>query len=209
MTTIEKIRIPKLKNLTLKEIQEYHDSVLLGKTYRYTIRQHKKNETIQIDIKFFKENLSHLLGIQKVAPSYIQNLFKGKKGYDGIVNETITVDKLTKFDEQRKDRTKKLPSIERRLTHFFLMEELLLNCKIVKFSADKVDGFCEINSEFILFHDELGVRLHLGVVKEQDDKNLYSPETFIVRKIRGGHDRYTKCPPQVYMNILNCEVIKD
>ncbi|MFY0938075.1 hypothetical protein Q3309_18775, partial [Clostridioides difficile] len=83
MTTIEKIRIPKLKNLTLKEIQEYHDSVLLGKTYRYTIRQHKKNETIQIDIKFFKENLSHLLGIQKVAPSYIQNLFKGKKGYDG------------------------------------------------------------------------------------------------------------------------------
>ncbi len=209
MTTIEKVRVPKLKDLTLKEIQEYHDSVLLGKTYRYTVRQHKKKETFQIDIRFFKENLPHLLGIQKVAPPYSSRAYKGKDGYDGIANETITLDKLYNFDAQRKDRDKKLPFIESRLTHFFLMEELLLNCKIVKFSAENVDGFCEINSEFILYHDDLGVRLHLGVVQEQDDKNLYSPETFIVRKIRRGHDRYTKCPPQVYMNVVNCEVMSN
>lgn len=202
-------KVPKIKDITLKEIQEYHDKNLINKTYRYIVRPHKKKDSIRIDIKFFKENLPHLLGIQKVVPEYIKRSFQGEKGYNGIVDESITLKTLYDFDSQREKKDRKLPLIESRLTHFFLMEDLLLNCKIVKFSADKVDGYCTISSELILYHDELGVRLHLGVVKEQENKSLYVPETFIVRKLRKGYDRYTKSPPQTYMNIIDFEIIDD
>ena len=52
-----------------------------------------------------------------------------------------------------------------------------------------------------LFHEELGVKLHLGVIKEQNDKIYYVPETFIVKSIRDrDKDRLTM--GQVYDNII-------
>lgn len=194
--------IKKLKDITLKELQEYYDSTLVGKTFRYTLRPHKKTETKVIEVKFFTENLPHLLGIQKVVPKNIENTYKGEKGYQGILTGAINLDKLRGFDAQRKKGEKIIPLIETRLTHFCLMEELLLNCQVVKFLATG----STLNSDFILYHDELGVRLHLGVIQEQDGKNIYVPETFFVKKIRG-KDIYTQTPPNVYMNVVKVEVI--
>lgn len=197
--------------MTLKDLQEYYDSILVGKTYIYTLRPNKKKETIEIKIKFFKENLPHLLGIQKVVPSYEKKLYQGKRGYEGILNETITLEKLKGFDKQKAKKDKKIPLIEKKLMYFKLIDKLLLNCKIVKFYPDKITGFTSINSEFILYLDELGVRLHLGAIKNDNSKDiLYYPETFIVTDIkRRGFDRFTKSPPQTYMNIESLRIIND
>lgn len=194
--------IKKLKDVSLKELQEFYDLKLLDKTFKYTLRPHKRKESFVIEVKFFRENLPHLLGIQKVAPNNIANAFKGEAGYNGICEGRITLNQLRGFDTQRKKEAKKLPEIESRLTHFYLIEELLTNCKIVKFLNKR----SSLRSDFILYHDELGVRLHLGVLQEQSDKNIYIPETFFVRKVRD-KDIYTQTPPNQYMNIIKVEII--
>lgn len=83
--------IPNIKDITLKQVQEYHDLNLINKRYIYTLRPHKKKETFDIEIRFFKDSLPHLLGIHKVVPSYSKREFAGERGYNKIFNEEITM----------------------------------------------------------------------------------------------------------------------
>lgn len=212
MLTTEKIletrQIPKLKDITLKQVQEYHDEYLINKIYRYTLRPNKKKETFDIDIRFFKDSLPHLLGIHKVVPSYNKKLYAGQDGYDKIFNEDITIEKLENFDKQRSRSEKQFPKTKNRITHYFLIDYLMDKCKIIKFDASKVNGNCNLKSDFILFNEELGVKLQLGVVKEAGKPNLYVPETFIPKKLSArDKDRLTAAPPQTYMNIENKVII--
>lgn len=200
--------IPKIKDITLKQVQEYHDLNLVNKRYIYTLRPHKKKETFDIEIRFFKDSLPHLLGIHKVVPPYSKREFAGECGYNKIFNEEITIDILENFDKQRAKSDKQFPKIKDRITHYFLIDYLMENCKIVKFDASKVKGNCTLKSNFILFNEDLGVKLQLGVVKEEGKSSLYVPETFIPKKLRDrDKDRLTSAPPQTYMNIMDRKII--
>ena len=205
---METREIPKIKDITLKQVQEYHDSKLVNKIYRYTLRPHKKKETFDIEIRFFTDSLPHLLGVHKVVPSYSKREFAGKDGYDKILNEELTIDILRNFDKQRSKTDRQFPGIKDRITHYFLIDYLMENCKMVEFDASKVKGNCSLKSNFILFNEELGVKLQLGVVKEDSKSGLYVPETFIPKKLRDrDKDRLTSSPPQKYMNIVDIKII--
>lgn len=197
--------VVKLNDLTLKQIQEYYVENILGKIFRFTLRPHRSKNELEIEIKFFEDTLPHLLGIQKVVPKYMKASYQGQSGYDKIKDGTITIDTLRRFDDLRKREDKVLPKIESRLTHFFLLEELLLNCNMVKFN--NIEGKSQLRSELILYHDALNVRLHLGVLKEQSDKDLYVAETFFVNKLRRNQRMYTSCPPNQYINVIKRQVI--
>lgn len=198
-------KIPKLKYISLKVIQEFYCDYLTNRVYKYILRPHKSKEEFEINIIFFRENLPHLLAIHKIVPQPNTYLYKGANGYNGIVNENITIEKLINIDSQKPIADRILPTIENRLTCFYLIPRLMNECKIVKFSQENVRGNSNIKSDFILYSEELGVKLNLGVIKEQIDKKIYVPETFIVKPLRS-RDSNRLTDGQSYMNIIDFSV---
>lgn len=104
---IELNRIPDIDECNLKSIQEFHDEILAKNIYGY-----KLNNGVELKIRFYKENLPHLLGIQKVVKDKkLKKLYQGKNGYNGIVDLDITIEKLKQLDNQLKDKDKQLKAI--------------------------------------------------------------------------------------------------
>lgn len=169
--------IPNLDQCNLKLLQELHD-VVLGKY----IFLYKLNNGLELKIRFYIENLPHLLGIHKVVKDRkLIKFYKGKHGYDGIADGRITVENLKQLDNQLKDKDKQLAAIASKITCFHLIPKLLDECNIVKFYPERIKGTCTLKSEFILFHEDLGLKLHLGVLKDTDNSTIYVPESFIVK----------------------------
>lgn len=78
-------------------------------------------------------------------------------------------------------------------------------CNVVKFSNKKVkQGFCQLRSDFILYNERLGVKLHLGVI-EEEGTDYYVPETFIVSSLRD-RDRNRLTEGQVFMNVVDIDI---
>lgn len=187
--------IPKLNNISLKIIQEFFCENLINKSFKYKIKLLETKEEHELDIRFFTENLPHLLGIQKLANYNQKYRYTGKRGYLGIQEEAITIKSLKDLDKGLRTKGKSqrvFPQIESRITHFHLIHKLMNECEMVRFDNKKVEDKCVIKSDFILYHEDLGVKLHLGVIKEQHDKTYYVPVTFIVKSLKDRHkDRLT------------------
>ncbi len=201
---------PKLENISLKLLQQFYESELTNKLYIYTLRQHKSTEIMQIKIRFFRENMPHLIGIQKVVPPNMKYRFQGALGFVGIKEGKITIEKLKSYDAQRKQNERVMPQIENRLTHLYLLPSLMEECNIVKFSSKTVkQGYCQIRSDFILYNEKVGVKIHLGVIRENDTE-YYVPETFIVSSLRT-RDRNRLTEGQIFMNVvgLHIDVVKE
>lgn len=208
--TIQKLselnRIPKIDECNLKMIQEFHDEVLAQNIYVY-----KLNNGTELRLRFFRENLPHLLGIHKVVKDRnLKKLYQGQNGYNGIVDGSITIEKLKQLDNQLKKEDKQLKAITPKITCFHLIPKLLENCKIIKFYPERVEGTCTLKSEFILFDEELGIKLHLGVLKSSDNSSIYVPESFIPKRSRDrDRDRLTHTiPKQEFKTIVEREIIK-
>lgn len=198
-------RIPDIDECILKSIQEFHDEVLAKNIYAY-----KLSNGFELKIRFYTENLPHLLGIHKVVKDKkLKKLYQGKNGYDGIVDGSITIDKLKQLDNQLKDKDKQLKAIAPKITYFHLIPKLLSNCQIIKFYPERVKGNCTLKSEFILFDEELGIKLHLGVLKSSDNSNIYVPESFIPKGSRErDRNRLTHCTPkQEFKSIIERDII--
>lgn len=198
-------RIPNIDECNLKSIQEFHDEILAKNIYAY-----KLSNGFELRIRFYTENLPHLLGIHKVVKDKnLKKLYQGKHGYDGIVNNEITIEKLKQLDNQLKDKDKQLSSIEPKITCFHLIPKLLKNCNIIKFYPERVQGNSTLKSEFILFDEELGIKLHLGVLKSSNNSNIYVPESFIPKGPRDrDRNRFTHCKPkQEFKKIIERDIL--
>ena len=74
---------------------------------------------------------------------------------------------------------------------------MLSSCQVIKFYPERVKGNCTLKSEFILFDEALGIKLHLGVLKSSDNSNIYVPESFIPKGSRDrDRDRLTHTTPK-------------
>lgn len=194
--------IPKLDECNLKLLQEFHDE-FLGKY----IFVYKLSNGLELKIRFYTENLPHLLGIHKVVKDkQLRKSYQGEKGYKGIIDKRITIDNLKQLDNQLKDKDKQLAAITSKITCFHLMPKLLDECNIVKFYPERVRGTCTLKSEFILFHEQLGVKLHLGVLKDTDNSIVYVPETFIVKGPRD-RDRNRLTDRQEFKSVIERDKI--
>lgn len=96
-----------------------------------------------------------------------------------------------------KKEDKQLKAIESKITCFHLIPRLLENCQIIKFYSERVKGNCTLKSEFILFDEELGVKLYLGVLKSSNNSNIYVSESFIPKGVRDrDRNRLTHTTPK-------------
>lgn len=55
-----------------------------------------------------------------------------------------------------------------------------------------------------MFHEELGLKLHLGVLKDTDNSTIYVPETFIVK---GSRDKNRLTEKQEFKSIVERDKI--
>lgn len=200
--TIEQLNelefIPKVNRLDLKILVEYYKKYLSNKSFKFKIKLKNSKEMMDIDIRFYDENLPHLLGIQKIVENTeLRNQkykYQGAEGLKRILNNKITIKSLKELDKQLRPKQKEnrnkliFPSIEDRITHMHLIPKLMRECKIIQFNSDNVTKFyggnCSIKSNFILHSIEYNVKLQLGVIKEKGTPIYFVPETFIVTSIR-------------------------
>ena len=190
--------IPKVNRLDLKILAEYYKDNLSNRSFKFKIKLKGSKEIMDIDIRFYDENLPHLLGIQKIVErtelSNQKYKYQGEEGFKRILNRKITIKTLKELDKQLRPKQKDnknilvFPSIEDRITHMHLIPKLMKECKMVQFSAENVTkyygGNCSIKSDFILHSIEYKVKLQLGVIKEKGSPSYFVPETFIVTAIR-------------------------
>lgn len=187
--------IPKINKIELITLAEYYLEHLSNKSFKFKIKLKGSKDSFDIDIRFFKESMPHLLGIQKIVEntemSNQRYKYQGIDGFNGIIKENITISSLKELDKQlhpKKDKYPRVfPSIENRITHFHLIPQLLKDCSMVKFSPESVTkhygGNCRLKSDFILYSTKFKMKLQLGAVQETGTI-YYVPETFIVTPVR-------------------------
>jgi len=199
-TEVKNKKPPKLNEVSLKEIQQYYQENLMNRNFKFLLGNDK-----EINIRFFKENLIHLLGIHKLAPRERKKHFVGENGYEQIQNQLITIEELKKLDEHIPKDQRQLNKIEYRITCFNLIGTLMNQCKMVKFFPERTKGNCNLTSEFVLYDEQLGLKLHLGVKRQGDGQAIYIPETFIVLTARDRNKNYYT-DRQQYVNIVSREI---
>lgn len=150
-------------SLLLKIVKDFEDYL---KPYEFIIEL--ENGKI-IEFNFKKEHLKHLLGLHKT----IFDKFYSTLIYKKIKQGEITLNKL-KNDKNFSD-------IETRVLKFSRIKDLL-NLKtgdeIIEFNSSLLKD-CDLKSEYIIYDEETGETLHLGLAK---GVLKYYPETWFIRE---------------------------
>lgn len=159
-------------SLLLKIIKDFDEHL---KPYEFIIEL--ENGKI-IEFNFKKEHIKHLLGLHKTIFDKFYATFIYKK----IKKAEITLEKL-KNDNNFSD-------IETRVLKFARIKDLL-NLKpgdeIIEFDSSLLQN-CDLKSEYIIYDEETGETLHLGLAK---GNIKYYPETWFIRENKEP-DKYIK-----------------
>ena len=159
-------------SLLLKIIKDF-DNYL--RPYQFVI---ELNNGKIIEFNFKKEQIKHLLGLHKT----IFNKFYSTLIYKKIKLGEITFEKLKK--------NKNFSDIETRVLNFARIKDMLnlkIEDEIIEFDASLLKN-CKLKSEYIIFNQETGETLHLGLAKEN---NKYYPETWFIGEGKQS-DKYIK-----------------
>ena len=100
-----------MSKIVLLDLLQSYEKELCNKIFSFKL----SNGQI-IKLRFFKEQLCHLLGIQHIYEN--DRKYLGAKGYDKILSEEITVSALKKHNKSE------YAKIKERLEHFDEIPEL-------------------------------------------------------------------------------------
>ena len=152
------------KSNELFKLAEFYQENLIPYTYTY-----KALFGIEIELSFSDNQFCHLIfGYVKDIPNAFS--YKGKKGYDKIINLEIT------SPPPYKDIPKKYKS---KRDAFYYIPKLLEKPTIYMFNKDIVDcgklkGLkkTDIDADFLLYRDVDGKKIHLFLRWSDNDKKL-------------------------------------
>jgi hypothetical protein len=178
--------------IPLDKLCLYYETYLCDKIFKYQL-----NNKIDIEIKFYKENLCHLLGIQHVIND---KNYLGLKGYNKIKKLKLTYNFLKKYNK------KGFKNIELKLLYFNKIFDMLNNCKILKFYQYRVFPPTTIIADFLMCKDNQESIMHLFLRKERDSSNEYSPISYIV-KTKNDKNIYQFIKGQEYKKITYFKII--
>lgn len=189
-------KVVKYNKFTLKDLQEFYIEYVCCSYYYFKLDDGK-----EIVLNFFKENLCHLLAVQKCYPEKMSGHYEGINGYDKIITEEITFDKLISLNKGEFDKN------ALRVQYFPFILRVLQNAKIVKFNPEKIGSI--MKGELIIYDDILGARVHISVIRESEHKNIYSAESFFVRKLsQKDFDLYTNKKDHPPQNIIERKIVR-
>ncbi len=167
-----------MDDLSLKLLLNDYTVNLCNRLFVLTLENEK-----EIKIRFFKESMCHLLGLQHVYDN--DRKYLGAKGYEKIKNEEITIQSLKKHNKSQYN------FIKNRLFHFNEIIEVLREGDLVKFSQEKVKRGTYITADFVLFKDKQKYLLHLFLIKELNTE-IYTPKSFFTLSETDDKNTYIK-----------------
>lgn len=183
--------------IDLKELLENYTDTLCDKTFKYTIRNKTKNTDEIIKIRFYRENLCHLLGLQHVYTASPKTHL-GAAGYKMIDEKKLTVKSLKKHNE------KAYGFIKFKLSHFNEIYDILTNGELIVYDEVKTFPKSSIKADFLLYRDSVTYILHLFLIQEYD--NYYVPKSFVVQSRNDKYpDKYIK--NQIHKSIIDFQEI--
>lgn len=191
---------PRINNISLDLLREYYEMFLYPFEYHYSIRDNK--EQYEIKLRFDKENLSHLLGLESIVKNNLNRKeikkYKGVQGWDNIKNGDITINSLKSINKKRfKDGKNKL-------VFFYLLPRLIESPKAIYFDNSKVNPQTKIQSKILFFNDYDRSILHLGI-EPNDENTYYVPRTFFIERITDTNSgtKYIKDQQMIELNKKN------
>ena len=186
------IRIGKMKDL--KTLLTEYEKNLCDRLFVLTLSNNKT-----INIRFFREDMCHLMGIQHVYDK--SKKYLGAEGYKKINNGDITFKILKKVNKSGYDM------IKERLQHFDEIYDLVSQGEIIQYEITKVYPYTRIEADFCIHKDETTYILHL-FLKKAFSSSLYSPTSFVVKTCNDeNYKQFIK--NQKYQKIISREIIKD
>lgn len=155
-----------MEKINLKELQNNYINNLCDRIFVLTLEN-----GLEINIRFYKESMCHLMGLQHIYGS--DRRYLGGKGYARIEREAITVKHLKAHNKSQYN------FIKNRLLHFDEIIDVLKNGYLVRFSQEKVKKGTYITADFVLFKDNQKYLLNLFLIKELNT-DTYAPKSFFV-----------------------------
>ena len=153
-----------MEELDLKTLLKNYSEQLCKKIFVLTLAN--KSE---IKIRFFKESMCHLLGLQHIYNN--DRKYLGANGYKKIENDIITIKDLKKHNKSQ------YAFIKNRIIHFDEIIDILREGELVKFSKEKVKRGTYITADFVLYKDNQKYLLRLFLIKELKT-DIYTPKSF-------------------------------
>lgn len=183
-----------LKTKELYNLLEFYESNLCNRIFRYQL-----NNKIDIDIRFYKENFCHLLGIQHVFQK--DKKYLGVSGYQKIKEKRLTINHLKKHNKLEYNK------LELKLRCFEDIYSMLKSGAFIKFYQFRAKPSTTIVADFIIYQDRKEYMLHLFLRRENNTTNQYSPISFVVKSV---NDRNYKqyIEGQEYKKITYFEIVE-
>jgi len=157
-----------MDKLNLKTILNNYELALCDKTFSYEL-----NGKWNINLIFYREHFCHLAGLQ-----YVYNRDKrylGANGYRLIAEDKLTIDSIRKHNE------KGFNYIKGKLEFFDKIYDLLISGSAIKFYADRAKPRTIIVADFLFYHNNKEMLLHLFIRKENERSEQFAPVSFIVK----------------------------
>lgn len=184
--------------VNLQNLLKNYTNNLCNKAFKYELQNKTQKCNDSVIIRFYKENLCHLLGLQHVFDNSKKHL--GKSGYDLIKNNFLITSDLKKHNE------KKYNYIKSKLSHFDEIYDILKTGQFIGFKQENCFPSTIITADFLLIKNNYTYILHLFLRKELNSKKHYSPISFIVHTNKDKHF-YQYINNQTYKEIIKFEEI--
>ena len=188
-----------MPKINLKLLLENYSNNLCNKIFKYTVLNRTKNKDDNVIIRFYNENLCHLLGLQHVYDKSTKYL--GESGYNLIKEEKLTVNSL------KQHNAKGYNYIKIKLKHFDEIYDIMTNGVLIRFKPELVYPRTIITADFLLIKDNATYILHLFLRKEYENSDNYAPVSFVVHTDKDDHYRQYINHPE-YKRITSFEEIK-
>ena len=151
--------------MDLQMLQGYYEQHLCDRVFRYTL----SNGAI-IEVRFYREALCHLLGIQHITDN---RRYIGRSGYERIRSGKLTTRQLKDMNRAGFSR------IKNRLAYFFCIGHLMEHGDVFRFYPERV-GSTRIQATFLVHEKGQGLYMHLFLAKESPKSSIYAPMSYIV-----------------------------
>ena len=181
-----------MKKINLQNLQKHYNENLCNRTFHYELTNGEV-----IDVKFYVENLCHLLGLQHIYNH--RKHYLGLSGYTKIKKYNITDEKIKKHNQSAYN------FIKMRLAHFHEISTLMQQGKFLKFYQDRTRPISKIRADFVLYENNKEYILHLFLIRENINTNEYVPTSFVV-KSKNDKTANQYMNNQEYKTIKNFEI---
>ncbi|MDQ6422605.1 PBECR4 domain-containing protein [Paenibacillus sp. LHD-117] len=189
---------PNIDQISLELLRQFYEEHLEPFTFVFEFEDGQK-----ISLDFKKEEFCHLVGIQKLAVSFValKDRYKyfGAEGYKNIQNGTITLRSL-------RDQTKNNFSlIKDKLVFFYLLPSIVNSPKIMLDFVAAPQG-SRIQCKLLAYNSTADVYVHLGI-DENKATGRHFPRTFFTERVNQNSDGTKFLKGQKPLNVVNTVVI--